>query len=408
MKFPYGRIWLLGFGMLGVTLVWPIYNSLVPVFLQTGRPDFQTGSPGPGYALSPPMTGFVMTLDNLAALLILPYVGAWSDRTRTGWGRRKPFIMVGAPLAAVAFAAIPLALGQPLPLFMAAIVATLLAMDLFRTPLTALMPDLTPPEHRSQANGILGLMSGVGGVLALVVGGALAKRSPLIAFLFGAVGMLLACGMVLTHVREPECPEAPTGEEPGLLASLRTVLGDHDRSALLLLGAVFFSFLEFTAIETFFTSYAVDFLKLEPGSATMLLGCFALSVVLGALPAGAAGGRFGRRRAIQWGIALLALVLSTGFFLRTAPLVGAMLVCAGLAWSLILANLLPMVLDFAPPRREGAYTGLYLLAQQLAAILGPVAAGGVLALAGRDYRVLFLYGPVTLMVAWALMRKTRG
>ena len=71
-------------------------------------------------------------------------------------------------------------LGHSLPLFMGAIIITLLAMDMFRTPVIALMPDLTPPSHRSPANGIINLMGGVGGVLALLSGIATSElREPL-------------------------------------------------------------------------------------------------------------------------------------------------------------------------------------------------------------------------------------
>ena len=34
-----GRIWVLGFGFLGISLLWSVYDDLVPVLLQAGRPD---------------------------------------------------------------------------------------------------------------------------------------------------------------------------------------------------------------------------------------------------------------------------------------------------------------------------------------------------------------------------------
>ena len=49
-------------------------------------------------------------------------------------------------------------LGQSLLLFMGAIFLTLLAMDIFRTPVVSLMPDITPSPKRSQANGLINLM----------------------------------------------------------------------------------------------------------------------------------------------------------------------------------------------------------------------------------------------------------
>ncbi|MBW1814156.1 MAG: MFS transporter, partial [Deltaproteobacteria bacterium] len=96
MKFNYWRVLLLGFGFMGVSLLWGIYNAYVPVFLQAGRPDFSATAGVTGFGMSASFTGFIMTLDNIAALFILPFVGAYSDRIWTRWGRRKPFIATGA------------------------------------------------------------------------------------------------------------------------------------------------------------------------------------------------------------------------------------------------------------------------------------------------------------------------
>ena len=105
MKFNYSRIFLLGFGFFGVSVIWGVYNAFVPIFLSEK------------FGLAPALIGFFMTLDNIAALLIQPPVGAWSDRLRTPIGRRMPFILIGAPLAALAFGLIPVV--AVLPLFVA-------------------------------------------------------------------------------------------------------------------------------------------------------------------------------------------------------------------------------------------------------------------------------------------------
>ena len=80
MKLNYGKTFLLGFGFFGVSIIWGVYNAFVPVFMAQ---KFQ---------LDIRWIGFFMTLDNIAALLIQPPVGAWSDRLRTPIGRRMPFI----------------------------------------------------------------------------------------------------------------------------------------------------------------------------------------------------------------------------------------------------------------------------------------------------------------------------
>ena len=40
MKFNYGRTFLLGFGFLGISIIWPIFNQYIPLFIQAGNPEF--------------------------------------------------------------------------------------------------------------------------------------------------------------------------------------------------------------------------------------------------------------------------------------------------------------------------------------------------------------------------------
>jgi maltose/moltooligosaccharide transporter len=405
MKLPIGPILLLGLGQTGIILLWTVYDAYVPIFLQAGRPDFGGGQGVRGFGLDPRFTSGVMTLDNLAAFMILPYIGALSDRTRTALGRRRPFILIGAPIAAAAFALVPFALGMPVVLFMGAIIITLLAMDLFRTPLTALMPDIVHPAQRSPANGIITVMGSVGAITGFALGGALYRQSPAAPFLLGAGGMLAGTLAVAVLVREPARP-AEAEESPGMLASLKTLFRDRDAGAMLLLGAIFCWFLSFSGLKIFFTRFAINELGVDPGAAVGMMAFYALAILAGAIPSGFAGARFGRRQTIMAGLAVHALVLTWCYTIHSIPLMKVALVLLGFSWSLILVNGLPLVLDFAPRGREGAYTGLFFFASQLSEVMGPLFAGEVLT-QGASARVLFIYLPSTLLLAFILMLRVR-
>ncbi len=408
MKFNYWRILLLGFGFMGVTLLWGIYNAYVPVFLQAGRTDFSTTSGVVGFGVSATWTGFIMTIDNIAALFILPFVGAISDRLWTKIGRRKPFIMIGAPIAFVGFVAIPIFVGNSLFYFMAAICLTLFAMDMFRTPVISLMGDITPSNKRSQANGVINLMGGIGAVLAFLVGGILFKISIGAPFVFGGAVMLFGSGMVLFFIKEPpEENKEPQEEEPRLLNSVKTVFKDKDRSALFLLGAIFFWFLGYGALEVFFTSFAVNVLQIDSGKATTLLAYFSLPIVLFSPFSGIIGARIGRKRTISIGIVAFAVLLGFGFTMTTILETQIMLPLAGIAWSLILVNSLPMVLDMAPVGHLGIYTGLYYLSSQLSNIVGPILSGYIIQLFNNNYATAFLYGSLTLLIALLFMQPVK-
>jgi maltose/moltooligosaccharide transporter len=407
MKFNYGKIFLLGFGFFGVSVVWSVYNAFVPIFLANR------------FDLAPAWIGFFMTLDNIAALFIQPPVGAWSDRLRTPIGRRMPFILVGAPISALAFGIIPVA--AVLPLFVACTSTLLLSMALWRTPVVALMPDITPSPKRSQANGIINFMGGVGAIIAFLVGSTLYKQNPNFPFWMGSGLVLLAAILVLIFVKEPK-EYRQTEKQPDMFQSLREVWRDSDKSALRLFLAIFSWFIGYNAIEAFFTLYSVHHLNLNEADGASMLGHLSLFFVLFALVSGLVGARLGRRVTISMGLVLLAVLTVLMFVLPPATLatplgklpvlgivriISLLLMVAGIAWALININSLPMVVDLVEDARIGTYTGLYYLFSTLAAIAGPNVNGWIIQLSGDNYNAIMVVAPIFMLCALVLMLGVR-
>jgi maltose/moltooligosaccharide transporter len=404
MKLNYGKTFLLGLGFFAVSLVWMTYNTFVPLFLANK------------FTLDPRWIGFFMTLDNIAALLIQPPVGAWSDRLRTPIGRRLPFILIGAPIGALAFGVIPIA--GILPLFVACTSTLLLSMAFWRTPVVALMPDITPSQYRSQANGIINLMGGVGTIIASLVGSTLYEINVNFPFWMGSGLVLLAAVMVFLFIKEPKKYEDSSEEEPNLFKSLGELFADKDKSGMRILFAIFFWFLAYNGIETFLTLYATKRLGLPEGDAGRLFGHLGLMFVLFALVAGIVGSRIGRRVTISLGITLMAalilgmLVLPVEFLagiVTKAPVLGnirgisLLLMPAGIAWAFININSLPMVVDLTTSAKIGTYTGLYYLFATLAAIIGPNLNGVLIQASNNNYNAIMLVSPAFLVIALLLM-----
>lgn len=404
MKFNYGKIFLLGFGFFGVSVLNALYNSYVPNFLQSK------------FNLSSDIIGIFMALDNIAALFIQPLVGVWSDRVRTSIGRRMPFILIGVPVSAVAFGFIPIA--SILPFFVASTTSFFLAMAFWRTPVIALMPDITPSPNRSQANGVINLMGGVGGIIAFLAGSSLYKMNPALPFWVGSGLVIIAALLVFLFIKEPKEYEESKEEQPNMIESLLEVLNDEDKSLLRILLAIFFWFLGFSAIEAFFTLYAKNHLGIPVEDGSRLLGHLSLFFVLFALPSGLLGGRIGRRVTILCGILLLAAVIFGIYIspiqtlttiltklpvLGEIPIISLFLMTAGIAWALININSLPMVVDMTSAARIGTFTGLYYLFSTLSAIAGPISNGAVIRLANNNYNILMLFAPITLLIAFVMM-----
>jgi maltose/moltooligosaccharide transporter len=408
-KFNYGKIFLLGFGFFGVSVIWTVYNAFVPLFLANK------------FNLAPALIGFFMTLDNIAALFIVPPVGAWSDRLRTKIGRRMPFILIGAPVGAIAFGLIPMA--AILPLFVACTSTLLLSMAFWRTPVIALMADITPSPNRSQANGIINLMGGIGTIIASLVGSTLYEINVNFPFWMGSGLVVVAALLVFLLIKEPKQYET-VEKQPGFFSSLKEVATDKDKSGLRILFAIFFWFLAYTGIEAFLTLYATKYLGIPDGDAGRMTGHMGIFFVLFAIVAGILGSRIGRRITISIGIVLMAVLilfiaLLPKDFLTTEitklPALGMIrtvnlfLMGAGVAWSFININSLPMVVDLTTAARIGTFTGLYYLFSTSSAIVGPNLNGWIVQLTGNNYNAMMFVGPLFLLVAlWLMLGVKRG
>ena len=419
MKLNYRKTLLIGFGFFGISVLWTLYNTYVPIYLQAGSPTFQ--APGEvGFGLGAALTGFIMTLDNIAAFFLLPLIGVWSDRIWTRLGRRLPFILVLAPIAIAAFILIPVAvaqippelsgqvdrLGSQLALFMVAVGVFLTAMACFRTPVIALMPDLTPSPLRSQANGVINLMGGVGTLIATLGSSFLYGMGRVVPFAFGSILMGAGVLMLFVFVKEPrELGEAAHEEEGlGALRGIKRISSDARRSLWFLMGAIFAWFVGYNAVETFLSSYGVNELGMSTGSAALLMGVASLAFLVFAIPSGFIAGRLGRRPTIITGLAIFGVLLALNFFLRNPLLIWPIMAIGGASWALVNINSLPMVVDISASDADlGTYTGLYYIASQLAAVAGPVINGFIVERGGGDFNLIFLVTPAFFLLAILFM-----
>ena len=151
------KLYLLGFGFFSILLIETIYDNIVPLMLREHYiQDNEL------------FIGFIMTIDNYIAILIIPIIGLISDRIMTRYGKRMPFIMFGMPLASVFLILLPNHLSLlSIILF---IIGMNVSMNTFRSPVIALMPDITQSSKRGRANSIINFVGGFGAVTATLLG----------------------------------------------------------------------------------------------------------------------------------------------------------------------------------------------------------------------------------------------
>lgn len=94
MKLNTKRTVCVGFAFFLICAFWQAYDTIIPKIL-TDR-----------FGMSQSVSGFIMALDNIFALFLLPLFGVLSDKCRSKIGRRTPFILGGTIFAVVALIAL--------------------------------------------------------------------------------------------------------------------------------------------------------------------------------------------------------------------------------------------------------------------------------------------------------------
>jgi len=396
----------LSLGFFASLLLWTMYNTNVPLLLEE-------------FVYSSTAIGFIMSIDNFFGVIFQPLFGKISDRTRTRFGRRLPFMFVCMPICALLFIFIPHM--AHLWSLMAVVIVFTFMMSLWRTPAVSIMADVTPWHLHSQGNGIVNLMGGIGAIIALGAGGVLYGLGGFsLMFFMVAVVTLVSVILMAVFVREPEYPPVEPGERllPAFIAEkifrsrgmfdktkaqARAKLSKPEfKSLVLLLCAIFFWFMAYNAVETFFSRYAVHTLGVDAGQANMLLSLFAGALVLFAVPAGYIGAKFGRRKTVLSGLCGLILAFFPLIFIENTIVLGGLLLLGGMCWACININALPMVVRIAGPKKIGTFIGYYYLFSFSAQLITTPIYGLIHDLVG-NFQSLFVYACVTLAFAVVLL-----
>ena len=446
---------LTGFAFLTTSIAWAIYdpyitkilnrlltesvwitnlsaklNEAFPVlakFAETQGQDVNVA--GGGITLVPLFIGVIMTFDNIFGVIFQPTFGKLSDRCRSKLGKRRPFIVYGAPVSALLFALIPwIALKSTLPVTMIFIILFVFSMSLWRAPAVALMPALTPSHLRSEGNAIINLMGGVGSVIGMVAGTLVSAiylattgvkvtaeneqfTSFPYVFLLGAAVMIIGMLVVRIFVKEPSSLEevavnnqyadekAAKKAEKAARKAEKLSKGER-KSLIFMLGGLFFLFCGTNAITTFFALFAEEVLGKSTGEATIMTTLFAVCSAVAAIPAGKMGKKIGRKKTILIGLVVFMAVFLLYVLTQNMALIWVALVLGGAANMFITVNTLPLVLDIGGIEKVGTFTGYYYTATFSAQIASPIIYGIVRMFTG-SYMSLFVYSPIMFILSIA-------
>ena len=332
-----------------------------------------------------------------------PLFGYWSDRTRSRFGRRRIYMLIGAvPLGIAACIMFSLPKGLTGAAAFFAVLLSFWLVDTFHTmttvPYYALTPEMTRDYgERASLTSIRMVFS----VFGYILGAAL---TTILAGIFQGAGLNLQQAwsvtgavfgvivIITTLVTTLSVKENPAlAGEPSSMPPARAFLTSFRNKPFVILMVAFilssFSFTVLTALVPYFIQYQLD--MKDQVSFVLLVMLVTIGAFL--IPAKLISDKINKGPAYALGLAIASLAVITSFFLPrgATPLIYVIAAVAGMGFSaqwVFPWSMLPDVVEYdekmTGERREGIYYGLWAFLSKFTGALGVAVSGWALGLYG--------------------------
>lgn len=362
--------------------------------------------------------GMIAAIGALMAIVSNALSGALSDRTRSGLGRRRPWIIGGAAGGVVALAIVGFA-----PNLVVATVGWVLAqltLNMVLAALQALLPDQVPLEQRARVSAVLGISQQVSPLLGIGIAYGVQAAGGGIGLMFlvpGIVGAIML-GILVARIRDVPHESLGTFSLGGFVRGFSIEKGKRFDFGWAWFGR-FFVILGFAVYTTYQVYFIGDRLGVKGGDVVLMqlyaLLIFSAVLTVSAIISGRISDRTGRRKPFVFasaaivgvGLTMLALTYSLPFFFVAAAVMG---VGIGAFFAVDLA----LITDVLPDREHKAAKdlGLFNIANSLPQSVAPAIAPLLLAVgdgAGHsNYTALFIAGGVFSVVGALLIAPIRA
>ena len=359
--------------------------------------------------------GLISAVGALVAIVSNALTGALSDRTRSGLGRRRPWIIAGSAGGVVALAIVGFA-----PNLVVATLGWILAqltLNMVLAALQALLPDQVPLEQRARVSSVLGISQQVSPLLGIGIAYGVQAAGGGIGLMFLIPGIVGALMLALLVARIRDVPHEQAG---------RFTFGEFVRGFRIDKGkgadfgwawfGRFFVILGFAVYTTYQVYFIGDRLKVT-GPDVVLTQLYALLIfsavlTVSAIVSGRISDRTGRRKIFVFlaaaivgvGLTLLALTSSLPMFFVAASVMG---VGIGAFFAVDLA----LITDVLPDKEHKAAKdlGIFNIANSLPQSVAPAIAPLFLAIGGGgNYTALFIAGGVFAVIGALLIAPIRA
>jgi MFS family permease len=313
-----------------------------------------------------------------AFALVVPLLsGALSDRIAadTPAGRRMPFVIVGAPLAAAGLVLLPF-----VPTYQLAGVTILMffvGYYLYYPPYRAIYADLLPRRLFARAQSTQAIQRGAGFGIALISGGLLLSAWTPLLFVLGAA-VLGVVTLALKPVLRLQQGSTAEVDKPGSGSSARDLFLHNARMQAFAVANMLWEF-SLAGLKVFIVLYITHGLGKSKALASAFLALVAVAYIVGAPIASRLSDRYGIVAVMKWSAAAYGIVLCLGVIPTTATPMAIILPVGALAGAILMT--LPQALAFtlAPEAGQGAAAGLVDFSRGVGVVLGPFVVGAAIA-----------------------------
>lgn len=356
--------------------------------------------------------GYITGTAQLIYLVTSPVVGIWSDRTRSRFGRRTPFIFLGTAIGLTGL--IVMGSVPNLLIVGAGWVLGMSGWSISGAAIQNLMADKLPEQQRGRVSALTGLMTQIAPVLGIGIAFAVSSNTLLVFVVPGVIGAVL---LALFPIIKPEgsskdIAAAPDVTAKSLVASYGFNVRKYPDFAWNWLGRfVFFMGLYFnTTFGTFFYAQRLELPVREVAGVVATIGMLGVVAAAGgALLGGFLSDKLKRRRLFVLIAAVLFVAGAvTEAFAWSLPqlIVGAVLMQTAIA---VFATVDQAIIFAILPNRieTGRYMAVVAFAQKIPSAVAPLIASLVITLgavgAEKNYTLLYLAGAVLALLGGAVI-----
>ena len=391
-----------------LTLYAAVLGVLLPNQIQNIDPAHKTATLGIVYAIT-----------SVFSTLATPLSGALSDRTRSRFGRRTPWIAIGAGVGGGALMLVPLIDGLVMVTLLW-LVATV-SLNSMQPALTAIVADRFAVAERGVASGVVGAAMTAGVSAGTIFGGVFAGDLGRAYFTLGAA-IVVVCTLFVLLNPEPRttAPPPPRFQLGAFARSFWVSPRDPPDFAWAFAGR-FTIYLGYQAVLTYLLYVLQDHIGFSQQEANATIARLSsvtfVALVLSALSAGWLSDRTQRRKPLVFAASIIMAAAVAAPLV--APSMTGMYVYAvliGIGYGAFMSVDLALMTQVLPKRSAGGETGdetgkdlgILTTAVNVPQILSPVFAAILLTATHNDYAMLFIVSGLLVLAGAFLVLPIRS